>query len=103
MRLRVVPSEEMYVCIGDGAGTTLWEGMLTGPYEARRARLIIRVGVATARITANGRPVRVTTAPGAFELTPTAIRELPGDQLVCGAATTAPPSGDTAVTQADAG
>jgi hypothetical protein len=95
VRLRVVPSEETYVCIADGGGATIWEGMLTGPYEVRRAKLVLRVGVATARITANGRPVRVTTAPGAFELTPTAIRELPGDQLVCGSATTAPPAGET--------
>lgn len=98
VRLRVVPSEEMYVCIADGAGETIWEGMLTGPYEVRRAKLVLRVGVATARISANGRPVRVTTAPGAFELTPTAVRELPGDQPVCGAATTAPPAGATTTT-----
>jgi len=86
VRLRVVPSEESYVCIADGAGETIWEGMLTGPYEVRRAKLVIRVGVATASITANGRAVRVTKAPGAFELTPAAIRELPGDEPVCGAA-----------------
>jgi hypothetical protein len=82
--LRVVPTQTAYVCIADGGGRTLWEGMLTGPYVARRSKLVLRVGVATAKITANGRPVRVTKAPGAFELTPGAIRELPGDARVCG-------------------
>ncbi|MBB4664637.1 hypothetical protein [Conexibacter arvalis] len=92
--LRIVPSEESYVCIADGSGATVWEGMLTGPYTARKRKLTIRVGVATARITANGRAVRVTKAPGAFELTPRGIRELPGDARVCGAALAAPPAGE---------
>ena len=91
VRLRVVPTAPAYLCVADGAGTTLWEGMRTGPYVARGKKLVIRVGVATAEITANGRPVKVTTAPGAFELTPAGVRALPGDAPVCGGATAGRP------------
>jgi hypothetical protein len=100
VRLRVVPTEPAYVCIADGAGATLWEGMLTGPYAVRRKKLVIRVGVATAKITANGRPVRVTTAPGAFELTPAGVRELSGDALVCGGAAAGQPNANGAAATA---
>ena len=95
VRLTVVPAEPSYLCVADGAGRTLWEGMRTGPYVVRGPKLIVRVGVASARIAADGRPVRVTTAPGAFELTPRAIRPLPGDAHVCGSAAAAPPPAAT--------
>lgn len=82
--LRVVPSEPAYVCVADGGGRTLLNEVIDEPYTVRRDKLILRVGVATARIHANGRPIRVGTAPGAFELTPGATRELPGEALTCG-------------------
>lgn len=84
VRLRIAPTEPAYICVADGAGRTLWEGMRTGPYEVRARKLVLRVGVATAKITVNGRTVPVTKAPGAFELTPGGIRALSGDAFVCG-------------------
>ncbi len=35
VRLRVVPSEPSYLCVADGAGRTLWEGIRTGPYDGQ--------------------------------------------------------------------
>ncbi|ADB52113.1 hypothetical protein [Conexibacter woesei] len=85
VRLRIVPTEPSYVCVADAdSGRTLVNEVLEAPYVVRRPKLILRVGVGTARIDANGRPIRVPVAPGAFELTPAATRPLPGDRLVCG-------------------
>lgn len=82
--LRIVPTERSYVCVTDGGGAPLYEGILTEPYAVKRPRLIVRVGVATARITANGRPVPITTAPATVELTRRAIRPLSDDVRYCG-------------------
>ena len=85
VRLRVVPTEPSYVCVADAVtGRTLVNEVLEAPYVVRRPKLILRVGVGTARIDANGRPIRVPVAPGAFELTPAGARPLPGDRRVCG-------------------
>lgn len=85
VRLRIVPSEPSYVCIADGVGgRTVWEGMLTAPYEARGRRLVLRVGVATARVTVNGRALRIASAPSTYLLTRRGVSGLPADRPVCG-------------------
>lgn len=85
VRLQIAPTESSYICIADaGSGRTLFEGMLSQPYEVSGAKLILRVGVATARITANGRPLTINSAPSAYELSPAGVRGLPGDRPVCG-------------------
>ncbi|MDO8184541.1 hypothetical protein Q5424_09190 [Conexibacter sp. JD483] len=85
VRLRIVPREPSYLCVADGAGRTLWEGMRTGPYEVSRRRLRLRVGVATMRISVDGRPLTVRSAPSAYLLTPRGVSGLPADRPVCGA------------------
>jgi hypothetical protein len=85
VRLRIVPSESSYVCIADGVGgRTVWEGMLTGPYEARGRRLVLRVGVATVRVTVDGRRLPINSAPSAYLMTPRGVSGLPAGRPVCG-------------------
>jgi hypothetical protein len=86
VRLVIAPTEPSYVCIADGrSGATVFEGMLTGRYAVSRASLILRVGVATARIGVDGRPLTIDSAPSAYRLTPAGVSGLPDDRPVCGA------------------
>lgn len=86
VRLVIAPTEPSYVCVADGrTRATLWEGMLTGRWSARRPSLILRVGVATARIGVDGRRLQIRSAPSAYLLTPRGVSGLPADRPVCGA------------------
>lgn len=83
VRLRVVPTETSYICVVDGRGRTLWEGMRTGPYEVRGRKLTLRVGVATMRVTVDGRALPINSAPSVYELTPGGVRGVPDDRPLC--------------------
>jgi hypothetical protein len=86
VRLVIAPTEPSYVCIADGSsGATLFEGMLTGRYAVSRPSLVLRVGVATARIGVDGRRLTINSAPSAYRLTPRGVAGLPDDRPVCGA------------------
>lgn len=83
--LRIVPTESSYICVADGStGEKLWEGMRTGPYTVRRASLFLRIGVGTARITVNGRPLTVDVAPSTYALTPAGVRPAAGRSACAG-------------------
>lgn len=82
----IAPTEPSYVCIADGGTSeTLFEGMLTGRYAVSRPSLVLRVGVATARIGVDGRRLTINSAPSAYRLTPRGVTGLPDDRPVCGA------------------
>lgn len=83
VRLRIEPTEPSYVCVAEDDGTPIFHGMLAEPLTVRRARLRLRIGVGTARITANGRPLAVRVAPSNFLLTPRGARLLPAGQRMC--------------------
>jgi hypothetical protein len=85
VRLRIAVTERSYVCVAEDDGRTIYDGFLVQarPFEVTRARVRFRIGVGTARITANGRPIAVRTAPAGFRVGPRAIRPLPSGDPVC--------------------
>jgi hypothetical protein len=64
--LRVVPAGPTYVCIDDGRDNVRFEGTISSARtfrSARGGRLRINLGRATARLTANGKRVRIPDSP----------------------------------------
>jgi hypothetical protein len=62
--VRVEPVDATYVCLDDGAGTVVFEGILDGPRTFRaRDTLRINLGKRSARLLANRRPVRFAAGP----------------------------------------
>ncbi|MDO8212782.1 hypothetical protein [Conexibacter sp. CPCC 206217] len=83
--LRIVPTEASYMCVADGStGAKLWEGTRTGPYTVRRASLFLRIGVGTAQITVDGRPLQVDVAPSTYVLTAAGVRPAAGRSACAG-------------------
>ncbi len=82
MRLRIVPSGDVYACLRAGKqtllnGTTLTGGNPTKTYTARRMRLTL--GNGDARIVVNGRSRDVPASANgiAYVLTPTSVTRIP--------------------------
>ena len=66
LTLRVVPSGPTYVCVDDGRGNVRFEGTIGGARSfraSRGGRLRINLGRASARLTANGKRVRIPDGP----------------------------------------
>jgi hypothetical protein len=83
IRLRIAPTAPVHVCVADGAGHRIFDGTLTTPLVVRRPSLRVRLGAATARVTANGRPLRVPSAPSGFAVTAGGVTPLAPSARVC--------------------
>jgi len=59
VNLRVIPTEETYVCVDDGSDRVLFEGTLAEPRAFRRRQLRINLGKRSVRLRVNGDPVRI--------------------------------------------
>ena len=84
--LRVIPNNEIYVCVDTGPGTDIrFEGILDEPRTFRGRRLRVNLGKTDVRLTVNGKPVQVDPGPEpvGFAFTPGAQRSLPGGERPC--------------------
>ena len=84
--LVIVPVEPTYICVDDGAGTTIYEGITTERRTFRRRRLRINLGRPTATVRVNGRRIRPATLSDAvgYDLRPgRRPRDLPPGQRPC--------------------
>lgn len=87
VRLAIVPTDAVYVCLVDGNGKPLIDGQVLQPggpsttYRGKRLRLLF--GHGPQRMKINGRTVAVpsSSAPIGYELTPGSRRELPQSKL----------------------
>jgi helix-turn-helix protein len=83
VRLQLVPTGAVYVCLVDGRGRKLVPGVTLQPGGAARTytgrRLLINIGNNSIRLRVNGRTVAVPASPGpiGFEFTPGRRRPLP--------------------------
>jgi cytoskeleton protein RodZ len=82
--LRIVPANEVYVCLDTGPGTPIrFEGIVSEPQTFRAPRLRLNLGKTDVEVTKNGEPVEIAPGPEpvGFAFTPTASRPLPlGDR-----------------------
>jgi cytoskeleton protein RodZ len=85
--LKIVPANEVYVCIDSGAGTEItFNGILDAPRTFRGGqRLRVNLGKTDLQLTVNGKtvPIEPSPEPVGFAFTPTSTRSLPLGQRPC--------------------
>ena len=82
--LRIVPANEVYVCVDSGAGTEIrFNGIISEPQTFRGRRLRVNLGKTDVQVTKNGKPVQIEPGPEAvgFAFTPSSTKPIPlGDR-----------------------
>jgi cytoskeletal protein RodZ len=84
--LRIVPSNEVYVCVDNGPGTEIaFEGIITEPQTFRGRRVRVNLGKTDVQLTKNGEPVELEPGPDpvGFAFTPGGTRPLPSGERPC--------------------
>jgi transcriptional regulator with XRE-family HTH domain len=83
VKLQLVATGQVYVCLVDGAGKPLIPGLIFSPGQTiptkTSSKLLLTLGNASVKMTVNGRPVAVAPSSSAigFLLTPTSHSTLP--------------------------
>jgi cytoskeletal protein RodZ len=86
VKLQLVATGQVYVCLVDGAGKPLIPGVIFSPGQSiptkTSSKLLLTLGNASVKMTVNGRPVAVTPSSSAigYLLTPTSHSVLPASQ-----------------------
>jgi cytoskeletal protein RodZ len=84
--LRIVPNNEIYVCVDNGPGTEIaFEGIITEPQTFRGRRVRVNLGKTDVQLTKNGEPVELEPGPEpvGFAFTPGSTRSLPSGERPC--------------------
>jgi cytoskeleton protein RodZ len=84
--LRIVPSNQVYVCLDTGPGTPVtFEGILDSPRTFRGRRLRVNLGKTDVQLTVNGKAVPIEPGPDpvGFAFTPGSRRSLPSGERPC--------------------
>jgi cytoskeleton protein RodZ len=85
--LRIVPTNQVYVCIDSGAGTDItFEGILDAPRTFRGGkRLRVNLGKTDLQLKVNGKtvPIEPSPEPVGFAFTPSSTKSLPLGQRPC--------------------
>ncbi len=86
VKLQLVATGQVYVCLVDGAGKRLIPGVIFSPGQTiptkSSSKLLLTLGNASVKMTVNGKPVAVTPSSSAigYLLTPTTHSTLPPSQ-----------------------
>lgn len=72
-----------FLCVDDGKGNNLFNGTLAGKetFKARRVRL--NIGLATTRVTVNGKSLTISGSPAGYDITRKSVKALPVGQRPC--------------------
>jgi cytoskeleton protein RodZ len=85
--MRIVPSNQVYVCIDGGPGTPIsFNGILDGPRTFRGGKLLrVDLGKTDLQLTVNGRtvPIEPGPEPVGFAFTPKSTKSLPVGDRPC--------------------
>ncbi len=86
MVLRVVPNNEVYVCVDTGPGTDVtFNGIISEPQTFRGRRLRLNLGKTDVELTKNGKPVQLEPGPDpvGFVFGPRFTKPLPLGERPC--------------------
>ena len=83
--LQVAPVEQTYLCVDDGTGDVIFEGVLEEPRTFKDKRLRLNLGRTSAKLRVNGKPVPLQAGPAAvgLEFTPRGRKLLPEAERPC--------------------
>jgi cytoskeleton protein RodZ len=85
VRLRVTPQTETYLCVDDGDGERVFEGIISQPESFRAETLLVNLGNTQVDLQVNGErvPLEQGSNPVGFEFTPEGQEELPEGERPC--------------------
>jgi cytoskeleton protein RodZ len=84
--LRIVPANEVYICLDTGPGTEIrFDGIISEPETFRGRRLRLNLGKTDVQVVKNGEPVDIEPGPDpvGFTFTPRATTPLPLGERPC--------------------
>jgi cytoskeletal protein RodZ len=84
--LRIVPNNEVYVCVDTGPGTDIrFNGIISEPQTFRGRKLRVNLGKTDVQVIKNGKPVRIQPSPEAvgFVFTPRSTKPIPLGERPC--------------------
>jgi cytoskeleton protein RodZ len=84
--MKIVPANQVYVCVDSGAGTDIvFDGILDASRTFRGKRLRVNLGKTDLQLTVNGKevPIEPGPEPVGFAFTPTSTKPLPLGQRPC--------------------
>ena len=67
--VRVTPVSATYLCVDDGSGKRLFAGTLTSRRTFKAKEIRLNVGLASTRVTINGKPYRLSGSPSGVSIT----------------------------------
>jgi hypothetical protein len=67
--VRLTPAGATFLCADDGAGKILFNGTLSSPRTFKGRRVRLNVGLASTKVTINGRPYTLTGSPAGVDIT----------------------------------
>jgi hypothetical protein len=84
--LRIVPGNEVYVCVDTGPGTEIqFNGIISEAQTFRGKRLRVNLGKTDVQLTKNGKPVSLEPGPNpvGFDFTPRSTKSIPLGERPC--------------------
>jgi hypothetical protein len=72
-----------FLCVEDGEGNELFNGTLLGKQKFEEREVRLNIGLATTRVTVNGKPVSLSGSPTGLVATPSGVKTLPLGQRPC--------------------
>jgi cytoskeleton protein RodZ len=84
--LRIVPNNEIYVCVDNGPGTDIrFNGIISAPQTFRGQRVRVNLGKTDVQLTKNGKavPLEPGPEPVGFDFTPRSTKPIPLGERPC--------------------
>ena len=84
--LRIIPANEIYVCVDNGPGTEIrFNGIISEPQTFRGRRVRVNLGKTDVQVTKNGKPVPLEPGPDpvGFDFTPRSTKSIPLGERPC--------------------
>ena len=84
--LRIIPNNEIYVCVDNGPGTDIgFNGIISEPQTFRGRRVRVNLGKTDVQLTKNGKrvPLQPGPDPVGFDFTPRSTKPIPLGQRPC--------------------
>lgn len=77
------PTGGTFLCVDDGDGNSLFNGTLGTKETFKGKRILLNIGLATTRVTVNGKEIPLSGSPTGLDVTPKGVKPLPLGSRPC--------------------
>ena len=83
MTVRLRPAAPSFVCVDNGRGKVLFSGTASAPLRFRGRHIRVNIGLATTRLTVNGREIPINSSPAGYDINIHHVLVLPEGKRPC--------------------